>query len=177
MQKIRMILFQKRASSTLTPVAKHCLLSITLGHEKRWLFAFGFQFLCWTVLLFREFGIGTHNFPTIGWTLSCCTTSESSTIWIILHVMIICYSYELRPVLSVHFAEDVGPLFYEEISEHFMKGLKPEDLQPQFQHMVGSDHLETCYVIFNIDQETTCWACSLLKDLKTGKYYKLYYKS
>lgn len=71
---------------------------------------------------------------------------------VISHVMII----EIRLVLSVHFAEDVGPLLYEEISGHFVNGLKPEDLQPQFQHMVGADHLETCYLIFNIDQETTC---------------------
>ncbi|XP_026872697.2 NIMA-related kinase 12 isoform X1 [Electrophorus electricus] len=58
--------------------------------------------------------------------------------------------------LREKYIEDVGPLFYEEISGHFLNGLKPEDLQPQFQHMVGTDHLETCYLIFNIDQETTC---------------------
>ncbi|XP_026773306.3 NIMA-related kinase 12 [Pangasianodon hypophthalmus] len=58
--------------------------------------------------------------------------------------------------LREKYIEDVGPLLYEEISEHFVNGLKPEDLQPQFQHMVGTDHLETCYLIFNIDQETTC---------------------
>lgn len=73
-----------------------------------------------------------------------------------MHVMIICLGWEIGPVLSVHFAEDVGPSLYEEISEHFVNGLKPEDLQPQFRHVVGSDHLETCYLIFNIDQETTC---------------------
>ncbi|KAK3535789.1 hypothetical protein QTP70_021103 [Hemibagrus guttatus] len=58
--------------------------------------------------------------------------------------------------LKEKYIEDVGPLLYEEISEHFVNGLKPGDLQPHFQHMVGSDHLETCYLIFNIDQETTC---------------------
>ncbi|GAA6098372.1 NIMA-related kinase 12 [Tachysurus ichikawai] len=58
--------------------------------------------------------------------------------------------------LREKYIEDVGPSLYEEISEHFVTGLKPEDLQPQFQHIVGSDHLETCYLIFNIDQETTC---------------------
>ncbi|XP_076879059.1 NIMA-related kinase 12 isoform X2 [Brachyhypopomus gauderio] len=58
--------------------------------------------------------------------------------------------------LREKYIEDVGPLFYEEISGHFLNGLNPEDLQPQFQHMVGTDHLETCYLIFNIEQETTC---------------------
>ncbi|XP_053362307.1 NIMA-related kinase 12 [Clarias gariepinus] len=58
--------------------------------------------------------------------------------------------------LREKYIEDVGPSLYEEISEHFVNGLKPEDLQPQFRHVVGSDHLETCYLIFNIDQETTC---------------------
>ncbi|XP_062856288.1 NIMA-related kinase 12 [Trichomycterus rosablanca] len=59
-------------------------------------------------------------------------------------------------ILREKYIGDVGPSLYEEISEHFTNGLKPEDLQPQFQHMIGSDHLETCYLIFNIDQETTC---------------------
>ncbi|TSY55769.1 Serine/threonine-protein kinase Nek1 [Bagarius yarrelli] len=58
--------------------------------------------------------------------------------------------------LREKYIEDVGPSLYEEISGHFVNGLKPEDLQPYFQHRVGSDHLETCYLIFNIDQETTC---------------------
>ncbi|KTF77770.1 hypothetical protein cypCar_00011892 [Cyprinus carpio] len=51
---------------------------------------------------------------------------------------------------------DVGASVYEEISGHFLNGLTPEDLQPQFQHMIGTDQLETCYLIFNLDQETTC---------------------
>uniref|UniRef100_W5KDR6 non-specific serine/threonine protein kinase n=1 Tax=Astyanax mexicanus TaxID=7994 RepID=W5KDR6_ASTMX len=60
--------------------------------------------------------------------------------------------------LKEKYIEDVGPLLYEEISGHFLNGLKPEDLQPQFQHTIGTDHLETCYLIFNIEQEgtTTC---------------------
>ncbi|XP_036423718.1 NIMA-related kinase 12 [Colossoma macropomum] len=58
--------------------------------------------------------------------------------------------------LREKYIEDVGPLLYEEISAHFLNGLKPEDLQPQFHHTVGTDHLETCYLIFNIDQEATC---------------------
>ncbi|XP_072520191.1 NIMA-related kinase 12 [Salminus brasiliensis] len=58
--------------------------------------------------------------------------------------------------LKEKYIEDVGPLLYEEISGHFLNGLRPEDLQPQFQHTVGTDHLETCYLIFNIDQEATC---------------------
>ncbi|KAL0175724.1 hypothetical protein M9458_028054, partial [Cirrhinus mrigala] len=51
---------------------------------------------------------------------------------------------------------DVGASVYKEISGHFLNGLTPEDLEPQFQHMIGTDHLETCYLIFNLDQETTC---------------------
>ncbi|XP_030621444.1 NIMA-related kinase 12 [Chanos chanos] len=52
------------------------------------------------------------------------------------------------------YIENVGPVFYEEISGHFLNGLTPEDLQPRFEHVIGPDHLETCYLIFNIDQET-----------------------
>ncbi|ROL47305.1 Serine/threonine-protein kinase Nek1 [Anabarilius grahami] len=59
-------------------------------------------------------------------------------------------------LLKEKYMEDVGASVYEEISEHFLNGLTPEDLQPQFQHMIGTDHLETCYLIFNLDQETTC---------------------
>ncbi|XP_056328265.1 NIMA-related kinase 12 [Danio aesculapii] len=59
-------------------------------------------------------------------------------------------------MLKDKYMEDVGASVYEEISEHFLNGLTPEDLQPQFQHMIGTDHLETCYLIFNLDQETTC---------------------
>ncbi|KAJ8282101.1 hypothetical protein COCON_G00046200 [Conger conger] len=50
--------------------------------------------------------------------------------------------------------EDVGTMLYEEISSHFLKGLTPDDLQPHFKHRLGPDHLETCYIIFNMDQET-----------------------
>ncbi|XP_066570747.1 NIMA-related kinase 12 isoform X2 [Amia ocellicauda] len=50
--------------------------------------------------------------------------------------------------------EDVGQELFEEISSHFLKGLTPSDLQPHFQHNVGSDRLETCYIIFSIDQES-----------------------
>ncbi|KAF4104699.1 NIMA-related kinase 12 [Onychostoma macrolepis] len=59
-------------------------------------------------------------------------------------------------VLKGKYMEDVGVSVYEEISGHFLNGLTPEDLEPQFQHMIGTDHLETCYLIFNLDQETTC---------------------
>ncbi|XP_048031584.1 NIMA-related kinase 12 [Megalobrama amblycephala] len=59
-------------------------------------------------------------------------------------------------LLKEKYMEDVGASVFEEISEHFLNGLTPEDLQPQFQHMIGTDHLETCYLIFNLDQETTC---------------------
>uniref|UniRef100_A0A671MPZ8 non-specific serine/threonine protein kinase n=1 Tax=Sinocyclocheilus anshuiensis TaxID=1608454 RepID=A0A671MPZ8_9TELE len=59
-------------------------------------------------------------------------------------------------MLKERYMEDVGASVYEEISGHFLNGLTPEDLQPQFQHIIGTDHLETCYLIFNLDQETTC---------------------
>ncbi|XP_052010464.1 LOW QUALITY PROTEIN: uncharacterized protein LOC127663080 [Xyrauchen texanus] len=59
-------------------------------------------------------------------------------------------------VLREKYMEDVGASVFEEISEHFLNGLTPEDLQPQFHHMIGTDHLETCYLIFNLDQEATC---------------------
>ncbi|CAH2315618.1 serine threonine- kinase Nek6-like [Pelobates cultripes] len=49
---------------------------------------------------------------------------------------------------------DVGQTLYEEISSHFLKGLTPKDLQPQFEHQMGPDRLETCYLLFNMDQET-----------------------
>ncbi|KAJ8390101.1 hypothetical protein AAFF_G00111150 [Aldrovandia affinis] len=49
--------------------------------------------------------------------------------------------------------EDVGHILYEEISSHFLNGLTPDDLQPHFKHRLGPDHLETCYIIFNMDQE------------------------
>ncbi|KAJ1101192.1 hypothetical protein NDU88_006264 [Pleurodeles waltl] len=50
---------------------------------------------------------------------------------------------------------DVGQTLYEEIACQFQNGLSPEDLQPQFEHRMGTDHLETCYLIFNMDQEST----------------------
>ncbi|XP_053329633.1 serine/threonine-protein kinase Nek1-like [Spea bombifrons] len=49
---------------------------------------------------------------------------------------------------------DVGHTLYDEISNHFLKGLTPKDLQPQFEHKMGPDRLETCYILFNMDQET-----------------------
>ncbi|XP_075752690.1 serine/threonine-protein kinase Nek1-like isoform X1 [Pelodiscus sinensis] len=30
----------------------------------------------------------------------------------------------------------------------------PEDLQPHFEHRMGPDHLETCYLLLSLDQET-----------------------
>ncbi|XP_048883529.1 NIMA-related kinase 12 [Brienomyrus brachyistius] len=57
--------------------------------------------------------------------------------------------------LKEKYVEDVGPGLYEEISSHFINGLKPDDLQPHFEHRLGPDHLETCYIIYNIDQGTT----------------------
>uniref|UniRef100_UPI00398EE193 NIMA-related kinase 12 isoform X1 n=2 Tax=Pristiophorus japonicus TaxID=55135 RepID=UPI00398EE193 len=49
--------------------------------------------------------------------------------------------------------DDVGQTLFHEIASQFHKGLTPEDLQLQFEHRLGSDHLETCYIIFNMDQE------------------------
>lgn len=51
--------------------------------------------------------------------------------------------------------DDVGQTLYEEISSHFLKGMTASDLQPQFEHKLGPDHLETCYLIFSMDQEQT----------------------
>ncbi|XP_043912980.1 serine/threonine-protein kinase Nek4-like [Protopterus annectens] len=48
---------------------------------------------------------------------------------------------------------NVGQNLYSEITSQFLKGLTPADLQPTFEHQLGSDHLETCYLLFNMDQE------------------------
>ncbi|XP_062380982.1 NIMA-related kinase 12 [Sardina pilchardus] len=58
-------------------------------------------------------------------------------------------------ILRERYLEDVGPSLYKEISGHFVNGFTPKDLQPQFEHMLGTDHLETCYLIFNTDHEPT----------------------
>ncbi|XP_072361514.1 NIMA-related kinase 12 [Scyliorhinus torazame] len=49
--------------------------------------------------------------------------------------------------------DDIGQTLFHEVAAQFFKGLTPEDLQPHFEHRLGSDHLETCYIIFNMDQE------------------------
>ncbi|XP_067903635.1 NIMA-related kinase 12 [Heterodontus francisci] len=49
--------------------------------------------------------------------------------------------------------DDIGQTLFHEVASQFLKGLTPEDLQPLFEHRLGSDHLETCYIIFNMDQE------------------------
>ncbi|XP_046869940.1 NIMA-related kinase 12 [Hypomesus transpacificus] len=49
--------------------------------------------------------------------------------------------------------DDVGLSLYEEIREHFENGLSPQDLKPQFEHTLRLDTLETCHLIFTIDQE------------------------
>lgn len=51
------------------------------------------------------------------------------------------------------FADDVGQTLFHEIASQFLKGLTPDDLQHQFEHRLGPDHLETCYIIFNMNQE------------------------
>ncbi|KAI5105271.1 NIMA-related kinase 12 [Silurus meridionalis] len=58
--------------------------------------------------------------------------------------------------LRQKYIDDVGPLLYEKISEHFVNDMKLEDHHLQFKHIVGSDHLETCYLMFNTEQESTC---------------------
>ncbi|XP_075429067.1 uncharacterized protein LOC142467358 isoform X2 [Ascaphus truei] len=50
---------------------------------------------------------------------------------------------------------DVGKTVYDEIAVHFLSGLTPADLQPQFEHRMGPDRLETCYLLFNMDQEAS----------------------
>ncbi|XP_063045682.1 NIMA-related kinase 12 isoform X2 [Engraulis encrasicolus] len=54
-------------------------------------------------------------------------------------------------VLRDRYMEDVGSSLYMEISDHFANGLTPKDLLPQFEHVLGADHLETCYLMFNTD--------------------------
>uniref|UniRef100_H2ZWU7 non-specific serine/threonine protein kinase n=1 Tax=Latimeria chalumnae TaxID=7897 RepID=H2ZWU7_LATCH len=49
--------------------------------------------------------------------------------------------------------DDVGQTLYDEIISHFLKGCSPDDLQLQFKHRVNADHLETCYIIFSMEQE------------------------
>ncbi|XP_072126794.1 NIMA-related kinase 12 [Mobula birostris] len=49
--------------------------------------------------------------------------------------------------------DDVGQTLFHEIASQFLKGLTPNDLQPQFEHRLGPDHLETCYIIFNMNQD------------------------
>ncbi|XP_073456685.1 uncharacterized protein [Aquarana catesbeiana] len=51
--------------------------------------------------------------------------------------------------------DNVGPTLYNELSSQFLKGLTPEDLQPQFEHKMGPDRLETCYLVFNMDQDAS----------------------
>ncbi|CAM2120269.1 uncharacterized protein LOC125642942 [Caretta caretta] len=47
----------------------------------------------------------------------------------------------------------VGPSLYDEITGQAQ--FTPEDLQPHFEHRMGPDHLETCYLLLSLDQETT----------------------
>ncbi|XP_042196643.1 NIMA-related kinase 12 [Callorhinchus milii] len=49
--------------------------------------------------------------------------------------------------------DDVGETLFHQIASKFFQGLTPEDLQPQFEHRLGSDHLETCYLLFSMDQD------------------------
>ncbi|KAG9478042.1 hypothetical protein GDO78_013176 [Eleutherodactylus coqui] len=50
---------------------------------------------------------------------------------------------------------NVGQTLFNEISSHFLKGLTPEDLQPQFEHRIGPERLETCYILFNMDPDSS----------------------
>uniref|UniRef100_A0A8C9RET0 non-specific serine/threonine protein kinase n=1 Tax=Scleropages formosus TaxID=113540 RepID=A0A8C9RET0_SCLFO len=65
------------------------------------------------------------------------------------------FSSRVITVNLTEFAENIGPELYEEIHSYFVSGLTPGDLQAHFEHKVGPDHLETCYVMYSIEQETT----------------------
>ncbi|XP_039345023.1 serine/threonine-protein kinase Nek1-like isoform X2 [Mauremys reevesii] len=47
---------------------------------------------------------------------------------------------------------EAGPSLYDEITGQAQ--FTPEDLQPHFEHRMGPDHLETCYLLLSLDQET-----------------------
>ncbi|XP_068103801.1 uncharacterized protein [Hyperolius riggenbachi] len=51
--------------------------------------------------------------------------------------------------------DDVGQSMYSELSSHFLRGLTPADLQPQFEYKMDQDRLETCYIIFSMDQDSS----------------------
>ncbi|XP_034637725.1 serine/threonine-protein kinase Nek6-like [Trachemys scripta elegans] len=48
---------------------------------------------------------------------------------------------------------EAGTSLYDEITGQAQ--FTPEDLQPHFEHRMGPDHLETCYLLLSLDQETT----------------------
>ncbi|KAM4019774.1 uncharacterized protein ACNLHF_000403 [Anomaloglossus baeobatrachus] len=62
---------------------------------------------------------------------------------------------ETLKTMRQQYIGNVGKTLYNEISNHFLKGLKPEDLQPQFEHRIGPERLETCYILFNMDQDSS----------------------
>ncbi|XP_077139444.1 uncharacterized protein LOC143804836 isoform X1 [Ranitomeya variabilis] len=62
---------------------------------------------------------------------------------------------ETLKTIRQQYIGNVGKTLYDEISNHFLKGLKPEDLQPQFEHRIGPERLETCYILFNMDQDSS----------------------
>ncbi|XP_056395579.1 serine/threonine-protein kinase Nek1-like [Hyla sarda] len=62
---------------------------------------------------------------------------------------------ETLKTLRQQYIGDVGQTLYNEISNHFLKGLTPEDLQPQFEHRIGPERLETCYILFNMNQDSS----------------------
>ncbi|KAM3912377.1 uncharacterized protein RB166_020849 [Leptodactylus fuscus] len=60
---------------------------------------------------------------------------------------------ETLKTIRQQYIGNVGQTLYNEISDHFLKGLTPEDLQPQFEHKIGPEKLETCYILFSMEQE------------------------
>lgn len=62
---------------------------------------------------------------------------------------------ETLKTIRQQYIGNVGQTLYNEISNHFLKGLTPEDLQPQFEHRIGPERLETCYILFNMDQDSS----------------------
>ncbi|XP_071979388.1 uncharacterized protein [Engystomops pustulosus] len=62
---------------------------------------------------------------------------------------------ETLKTIRQQYIGNVGQTLYDEISNHFLNGLTPEDLQPQFEHRMGPERLETCYILFNMDQDSS----------------------
>ncbi|XP_070564800.1 uncharacterized protein [Ptychodera flava] len=55
-----------------------------------------------------------------------------------------------RQILRDHCIDSLGKDVFQKIQKHCQKGVSAKDLQPRFEHIVGSDHLETCYLVNEI---------------------------